>query len=177
MGVAGLRRAAARPRWWVVAAITAAVLVTQALAHRPDPAAEPGLRTAVQLLLSTDAGLLLGPDPRPGDTVDPGPARRAERAALVARIWSGPGAARRLAEVQGRPIGTRLVRFEAARWVDVDAYADRGGVVVVGHLAWRQVGGSWQPGPEQQWRIELDRGDPVGRQRGWTLRTVDTRPV
>lgn len=161
---------------WVVAAVAGAVVLTQVMAHRPDPAAEPGLQVAVVLLLQTDAALA-APASAPGPATAPDAGERAERAATVRRIWAEPARARRLEEVRGRPLESRRVRFVATRWVEVDAWADRGEAEVVGHVERRRIGQDWQADPERTYRVRLTRGDPVGRLRGWRLLQVGTGDV
>ncbi len=162
---------------WLVAALAIATLLTQGLARRPDPAAEPGLRVAVALLISMDAELGREAD-ADGAGVDPAAqppdaGQRAERAAAVARIWADGSQERRLAVVRDLPVENRDFRFVAQRWVEVGAWADRGDVEVIGHLERREpLESSWQPEPDRLWRVQLSRGDPVGRQRGWRLKTL-----
>jgi hypothetical protein len=158
-------------------ALALAVLVTQVLAHRPDPAAEPGLQIATVLLLETDAALAApavgsatAEDDVPPQYPDAG--GRAARAAAVRETWAESARAARLEALRGAPVETREVRFTPSDWRVVCAWADRGEVDVVGRVERRTPGQDWRAEPPRRLQIELTRGDPVGVQRGWRLLSV-----
>ncbi len=127
------------------------------------------MKVATVLQLGADAAVA-------GDVGDAAPApdagQRAERAAQVSRIWADQAQAARLAAVHDLPVQTYQVRFVVTRWEDVSARPHEARVELVGRHERRKVGQVWQAEPDRHWRIELTRGDPVGRTRGWRLVTV-----
>lgn len=157
----------------VGAAVAVAVALTQWMQYRPDPAAEPGVRAAVVLLLEADARIV--PLPAVADL-----GARAERAALVRWVWDDAAQAERLAAAErGDATATAApirdpqtpVYFVVTRWGDVHARARRAGAEVVGHYS------SWRDGvrrdeADRSVRVELARIDPVGRTRGWRLLSI-----
>ncbi len=171
-------------RGWraAVVALAGAVLLTQLLAHRPDPAAEPGLQVATVLLLEADLALARPPNGA-GPTADaepvryPDPGDRAERAATVRTIWAESARAARLDALQGLPLESRQVRLVVTDWAAVRAWAHRGEVDLVGRVERREAGQAWQAEGSRRWRLELTRGDPVGVLRGWRLLSARTEPV
>jgi len=156
--------------------VLALVATTQWLRVRPDPAAEPGLRVAVLLLMQADARITTM---RRADL-----GARAERAALVRTIWDDASRADRLARAEqaDRAAQTATGRgarqdagvpqpFVVSRWENVAASARRGQVRLVGH--YRHFDGlTWRDDPDRVWQVWLTREDPVGRTRGWHLVTI-----
>jgi hypothetical protein len=154
-----------------------AVAGTQVLAHRPDPAAEPGVQVATVLQLDADAALAApsgGPVTGQG-MVQPDAGQRAARAARVHRVWADGAQAGRLAAVQDLPVQTDQVRFVVTRWDDVSARPHSAHVELVGRYERRASGEAWRAEPDRRWRVELTRGDPVGATRGWRLVSVVSR--
>lgn len=163
------------------AALLLAIGLPQWLRHRPDPAAEDGVRIAAVLLLEADARIAALPA-----SADAG--QRAQRAALVRSTWDDQSQAARLAaaeqqdaasaEPSGRtePTGPPVdpgtpVYFVVTRWDDVSARARRAQAVVVGHHSrWRD--GVRRDDADRTWRVERARIAPVGRTRGWRLVSV-----
>jgi len=142
-----------------------AVGLTQWSQRRSDPAAAPGVKIAVVLLLEADARIASAAATAPGE--------RAERAALVRQTWDDAAQQARLVqadhgEADGAGPGEE-VRFVLTRWEDVAASPHRARVELVGHYAYRRGAGGWREAPDRVWHLRLSRLDPVGRTRGWRL--------